>query len=60
MYRRWHRFSFSFPPPHFWFGGPVRFPHRGEYIRMLEEYKQELETELKEVNRELEEMKKTD
>jgi len=27
---------------------------------MLEEYKQELETELKEVNRELEEMKKTD
>jgi hypothetical protein len=59
MYRHWHRFSFSFPHFGFWFGGPPYFPRKDEYIRMLEDYKQKLEAELKEVNKELEEMKKT-
>ena len=58
MYRRWHRFSFGFPPFGFWFRGPGSFPRRDEYIRMLEEYKQDLEAELKEINKELEELKK--
>lgn len=59
MYRHWHRFSFSFPPLGFWFGSPAYFPRKDEYIHMLEDYKQKLEAELKEVNKELEEMKKT-
>ena len=58
MYRHWHRFGVRFPPFGFWFGGFRHFPRRDEYIRMLEEYKAELEAELKEVDRELEEMKK--
>jgi len=59
MYRHWHRFSFSFPPFGFWFGSPAYFPRKDEYIHMFEDYKQKLEAELKEVNKELEEMKKT-
>ena len=58
MYRHPHRFGFGFPPFGFWFRGAGCFPHREEYIRMLEEYKEELEAGLKEVNKELEEMKK--
>jgi len=59
MYRYWHRFSLGFPPFGFWFGGPGFFPRRDEYIRMLEDYKQKLETELRDVNKELEELRKT-
>jgi hypothetical protein len=58
MYRHHHGFGFRFSPFGFWFGGFRRFPRREEYIRMLEEYKAELEAELKEVNRELDEIKK--
>ena len=50
MHRHWHRFGFGFPPFAFWFRDPGFFPRRNEYIRMLEEDKQELEAELKEVN----------
>ncbi len=59
MYRHWHRFSFGLPPFGFWFRSPGCFPRRDEYIRIFEEYKRELEAELKEVNRGLEELRRT-
>ncbi len=59
MYRRWHRFSFGLSPFGFWFRGPGCFPRRDEYTRIFEEYKRELEAELKEVNRGLEELRRT-
>jgi hypothetical protein len=59
MYRRWHRFGFGLPPFGFWFRGPGCFMHRTEYIRMLEDYQRELKMEAEEVNKELEELKKT-
>ena len=57
-WRQWHGFGFSVPPFGFWFRGPSFFPHRDEYIRMLEDYKRELGVELGEVNKEWEDMKK--
>lgn len=62
--------GFGFPPFGFRFWGPWfgrawgrPFPRRGEYLRMLEEYKEELEDlqreiagELEQVNREIEEL----
>ena len=46
------------PPFGFWFRGPGYFPKREEYIHMLDEYRKELEAELKGVERELEELRK--
>lgn len=68
----WHRgprwgahgrggFGFQgYGPPGFGFfmHGPRPFLRRQEYIEMLEEYKRELEAELKDVDKELEEWKK--
>ncbi len=34
-----------------WFRSAWRFPRRDEYLRMLEEYRDELQEELSEVNR---------
>lgn len=59
MYRRWFRFSFA-PPFGFWFRTAWRFPRRHEYLRMLEEYRQELEEELAEVKAEIERLKRLD
>ena len=60
MYRRrgfYGAFRFGFPPFIFHYGFRP-FPTRQEYLRMLEEYKEDLEAELKEVEREIEELKK--
>jgi hypothetical protein len=59
MRQRWFRFGFA-PPFGFWFRSAWRFPKRDEYIRMLEEYRGELEEELAEVKSEIERMKKGD
>ena len=42
----WHM-RFGFPPFGFYFHGPRPFPSRQEYLDMLEDYKKELEKELK-------------
>jgi len=60
MFRYGHRFGFGWPPFAFWFRAPGFFSRRTEYIHMLEDYKRELEVELKEVDRELEGLKKAD
>ena len=60
MYRHWHRYSFGFPSFGFWFGSLPHFARKDEYIHVLGDYKQKLEVELEEVNKELEEIKKTD
>ena len=57
MRQRWFRFGFA-PPFGFWFRSAWRFPKRSEYLRMLEEYRQELEEELGEVKGEIERLKK--
>ncbi|MBU2008713.1 MAG: hypothetical protein KJ624_02485 [Chloroflexi bacterium] len=45
-----HRSSFYF--------GSRPFPSKEEYIKMLEDHKKELEVELQEVTKEIEELKK--
>ncbi len=59
MRGRWFRFGFA-PPFGFWFRSAWRFPRREEHLRMLEEYRDELEEELTEVGPEIERMKNTD
>lgn len=61
MRSRWFRFGFA-PPFGFWFRSPplAGFPRPGEYMKMLEEYRRELEEELAEVNSEIERLKKVD
>ncbi len=57
----WHRrygFGFRFPLFAFYFHGLRPFPRREEYLRMLEEYRDELQAELKEVEKEIEELKR--
>jgi len=61
---RWFRFGFAPPFAHtgarlggFWFRSAWRFPRRDEYLRMLEDYRQELEEELAEVKDEIEHLK---
>lgn len=54
--RDW-RFYFGFPPFGFYFHGFKPFPSRKEYLDMLESYKKDLEEELKEVERAIEETK---
>jgi hypothetical protein len=51
MYRHWHRFGFGLLPSSIWFLSPRCFPHREEYIRMLEEYQSELKAELEELKK---------
>lgn len=60
MWRRkdW-RFYFGFPPFGFYFHGLKPFPSRKEYLDMLEAYKKDLEEELKEVEKAIEETKKS-
>ena len=53
---RWFRFGFA-PPFGFWFRSAWRFPRRDEYLRMLEDYRLELEEELAEVKEEIEHLK---
>jgi hypothetical protein len=55
--QRWFRFGFA-PPFGFWFRSAWRFPRREEYLRMLEEYREELEEELGEVKAEIERLRK--
>ncbi len=57
MRGRWFRFGFA-PPFGFWFRSAWRFPRRQEYVRMLEEYRDELQEELTEVKAEIERLKK--
>ncbi len=56
--RDW-RFYFGFPPFGFYFHGLKPFPSRKEYLEMLEEYKSDLEEELKAVEKEIEETRKS-
>jgi len=57
MRQRWFRFGFA-PPFGFWFRSAWRFPRKDERVRMLEEYRKELEEELTEVRGEIERMKR--
>jgi len=57
MRQRWFRFGFA-PPFGFWFRSAWRFPRKDEHVRMLEEYRKELEEELTEVRGEIERMKR--
>jgi len=59
MRGRWFRFGFA-PPFGFWFRSACRFPRRQEYLRMLEEYRDELQEELKEVKAEIDRLKRVD
>ncbi len=57
MWYRRRGFGFPFPfMPHFY--GMRPFPRREEYLRMLEDYRNELKEELEDVEREIEEMKR--
>lgn len=57
-YRRHGPYDFRFVFPPFVFGFGLRpFPRREEYLRLLEDYKQDLE-ELREVQKEIEELKR--
>jgi hypothetical protein len=49
-------FRFGFPPFMFWGFRP--FPMKEEYLRMLEEYKRDLEAELSRVTREIDDLKR--
>jgi len=55
--RRPWRFYFGFPPIDFYFRGFRPFPGKKEYLEMLEEYKKDLEKELRGVEKEIEETK---
>ena len=55
----WFRFGFA-PPFGFWFRSAWRFPRRQEYLRMLEEYRDELQEELKEVEAEIDRLKRVE
>jgi hypothetical protein len=56
----WRGYSFGFhlgfSPFGFYFGGP--FPSREEYLRFLQDYKEDLQTELRRVEREIERVRK--
>lgn len=57
--RRSRRFYFGLPPFGFYFQGFKPFPDKKEYLNMLEDYKKDLEAELEEVTKELDEIKKS-
>jgi len=50
-------FDYDFRPFGFYFHGGRRFPRREAYLRWLEEYKGELEEELKAVEEEIREVR---
>jgi hypothetical protein len=55
---RFGPFGFGFPHFGLHFRGPYwRPPRRDEYLRWLEEYREELKAELTEMEREIEELK---
>lgn len=55
------RFRYGFMPPFgFWFRTGWPFPRRQEYLRMLEEHKEELEEELREVEQGIQWLKRAD
>jgi len=49
-------FRFGFFPFGFYFHWPPPYPHTEEYLRLLKRYKEDLEAELKEVEKEIEEL----
>jgi hypothetical protein len=57
--RRPWRFYFGFPPIDLYFRGFRPFPDKKDYLEMLEEYKKDLEQELTEVQKEIEETRKS-
>ena len=57
--RRSWRFYFGFPPFGFYFHGLKPSPSKEEYLDMLQEYKKDLEEELKGVEGEIEEVGKS-
>jgi hypothetical protein len=57
--RRSRRFYFGIPPFGFYFHSLKPFPSKEEYLDMLEKYKEDLGEELKEVEKEIEEVKKS-
>ena len=59
MRQKWFRFGYA-PPFGFWLRSGWRFPRRTEYLRMLEEYRSELEEELAGVKEEIEQMRKAE
>ena len=52
--RKSWRFYFGLPPFGFYFHGSRQAPSKQEYLDMLEEYKGDLEKEIKEVEQEIE------
>jgi len=52
--RRPWRFYFGFPPIDFYFRGFRPFPGKKGYLEMRDEYKKDLEKELREVEKEIE------
>jgi hypothetical protein len=57
--RRSWRFYFGFPPFGFYFPGLQPLPSKKEYLDMLEEYKKDLQDELKQVERRIEETRES-
>jgi hypothetical protein len=57
--RRSRRFYFGLPPFGFYFQGFRPFPIRKEYLDMIEEYKKDPEEELREIEKEIEETKRS-
>ena len=55
--RRSWRFYFGLPTFGFYFHGPTQSPSKQEYLDLLEEYKGDLEKEIKEVEQEIEYVK---
>jgi predicted metal-binding protein len=51
-------FGFGFSPFGFHMHCPWHYPSRDEYLKMLEEYRDELKHELEEVEKEIAELKK--
>ncbi len=49
-------FRFGFFPFGFYFHWPPSYPSKEEYLRMLKRYKEDLEAELREVEKEIEEL----
>ncbi|MCX7974939.1 MAG: DUF5320 domain-containing protein [Candidatus Aminicenantes bacterium] len=51
-------FRFGFFPFGFYFHWPPPYPSKEEYLRILKRYKEDLEAELREVEKEIEELSK--
>ena len=57
-YRAWRFGTSFFPPIGVYVQAGFGFPRRSEYLRMLEEYRQDLVEELRAVEQEIEELKR--